>query len=417
MRLFTENHTGLVRPARMVVVFAALFAGLLTACAPAAEEEATPDAAAQASASLVSATGEVVPEMYASLAFATGGEVVEILVEEGDVVTAGTPLLRLDTAPFEAGVLQAEAALASAEANFARVEAGPREEEIRAAENALAAANARTSAAVANRDALRSGVSEQAILQAQTALAQAEDRYNETQAQMEWLLALAEQQGWGNGSIAPGERNPLSAGEPLANQIDLLELQVAAAQARLTDLTDGPDPDQLAVANARIALAAAQRDAAAARLELTRTGASEQEIAIAQAQVAQAQAGLDAARARLNQASLVAPFNGTVSGIAVILNQFVAPGQAVIDLGDLSGLQIRTTDLNEIDVARVQVEDLVTIKFDALPDVTTTGRVIRISPKSEAGTGVNYTVTIAMDEIPENVRWGMTAFVDIQVNR
>jgi hypothetical protein len=28
---------------------------------------------------------------------------------------------------------------------------------------------------------------------------------------------------------------------------------------------------------------------------------------------------------------------------------------------------------------------------------------------------VNYTVTISMDERPEKLRWGMTAFVEIQV--
>ncbi len=36
--------------------------------------------------------------------------------------------------------------------------------------------------------------------------------------------------------------------------------------------------------------------------------------------------------------------------------------------------------------------------------------------KAGEGSGVNYPVVIELDEIPDNLRWGMTAFVDIQVD-
>jgi multidrug efflux pump subunit AcrA (membrane-fusion protein) len=84
-------------------------------------------------------------------------------------------------------------------------------------------------------------------------------------------------------------------------------------------------------------------------------------------------------------------------------------------LADLQNLRVETTDLSEIDVARVQLEDQVTITFDALPDVTPAGTVTKISPKAATGSGVNYTVVIELAEIPEQLRWGMTAFVDIEV--
>jgi multidrug efflux pump subunit AcrA (membrane-fusion protein) len=84
-------------------------------------------------------------------------------------------------------------------------------------------------------------------------------------------------------------------------------------------------------------------------------------------------------------------------------------------LADLENLRVETTDLNEIDAARVQVADPVIVTFDALPDVVVNGTVDSIAPKASAGSGVNYTVIILLDEIPEQLRWDMTAFVDIQV--
>ena len=79
------------------------------------------------------------------------------------------------------------------------------------------------------------------------------------------------------------------------------------------------------------------------------------------------------------------------------------------------GLEVETTDLNEIDVARVKVGDTVTVTFDALPDVTVQGKVASIAPRSSEGAGVNYTVHVTFDDAPDGLRWGMTAFVDIAV--
>jgi len=51
-----------------------------------------------------------------------------------------------------------------------------------------------------------------------------------------------------------------------------------------------------------------------------------------------------------------------------------------------------------------------------LPDVRLQGLVENIAARSSEGSGVNYTVTIIMDDFPEELRWGMTAFVDIKVD-
>jgi hypothetical protein len=57
----------------------------------------------------------------------------------------------------------------------------------------------------------------------------------------------------------------------------------------------------------------------------------------------------------------------------------------------------------------------VAIAFDALPDRVFDGLVTRISPMAEPGSGgVHYTVIVELQEMDPVLRWGMTAFVDIE---
>jgi hypothetical protein len=50
-----------------------------------------------------------------------------------------------------------------------------------------------------------------------------------------------------------------------------------------------------------------------------------------------------------------------------------------------------------------------------LPDLSIKGEVVRIAPKNTETSGVNYTVVIKLSELNPVLRWGMTAFADIEV--
>ena len=73
--------------------------------------------------------------------------------------------------------------------------------------------------------------------------------------------------------------------------------------------------------------------------------------------------------------------------------------------------------MTEIDVVQVAVGQPVKVTVDAIPDQEFDGVVTEIAPRSETKRGdVTYTVTIELtnsDDLP--VRWGMTVFVDIDV--
>jgi multidrug resistance efflux pump len=159
--------------------------------------------------------------------------------------------------------------------------------------------------------------------------------------------------------------------------------------------------------------AAAQRDVAQAQLDLLQAGATAEELAAAEAAVAQASAALQAARAALDQATLRAPFAGTVAALEVAPGETVLPGQVVLALADLGRLQVQTTDLSERDVAQVTLGDRAIVHVDPL-GVEIGGQVVRVaSQATTVGGDVVYAVVIALDEQPPGLRWGMSVEVEI----
>jgi len=129
-----------------------------------------------------------------------------------------------------------------------------------------------------------------------------------------------------------------------------------------------------------------------------------------------AQAQLDEAKANLAQSTLAAPFDGTVTDIAIFPGQPAQLGQTVITIATLGQLQIETTDLAERDIAKIKVGQKATIFVDALQaDFPAT--VTAIAPRAEkVGGDVVFKVTLTFDDPPAGLLWGMTADVTITTN-
>ncbi len=133
----------------------------------------------------------------------------------------------------------------------------------------------------------------------------------------------------------------------------------------------------------------------------------------ADAQVQRAQAALDIAKATLAQATLTAPYTGTIASLNIVPGELVQLDQVVVTLATLNDLQIETTDLSERDIAKVSVGDSANIFMEAL-NANVRGKVIGISPIADSvGGDVVFKVTIALDEQPAGLLWGMTAEVTI----
>ena len=86
----------------------------------------------------------------------------------------------------------------------------------------------------------------------------------------------------------------------------------------------------------------------------------------------------------------------------------------VLTLADLSRLEVETTDLSERDVPLIAVGRPATVLVQASNEQIT-GRVAAIAPQSTiVGGDVVYAVTIALDDQPADLRWGMTVDVEIE---
>jgi macrolide-specific efflux system membrane fusion protein len=150
---------------------------------------------------------------------------------------------------------------------------------------------------------------------------------------------------------------------------------------------------------------------------LRRIGTDDEHLQSAQADVDRAQASLDSANATLARATLTAPFDGTIASVEISPAETVVPGQVVIQMGDLSHLQIETTDLSERDVSKVKVGQVTAVSVEAL-NQKFTGRVTDISRiSSKVGGDVVYKVTVALDAQPQGLLWGMTTNVEIETGK
>ncbi|MBN1955813.1 MAG: efflux RND transporter periplasmic adaptor subunit [Anaerolineae bacterium] len=396
---------------RLHIVLVAVLALIISGCGGGAEETVSAPIDADY-VPVVSVTGKVVPAVWATISSQAGGMVVELLVEPGSAVTADTVVVRLDPIDALLAVQQAEAAVAAAQAQLALLQAGARPEEIAAAEAQVAAAEAALAQANAQRDQLYSGATQAEIAAAEAALAAAQAEQLRARTAHDQTMECYELP---DGSeVCPG-LGPLE--EQARYALHAADEAVAAAEAHLAALRAGVS-SQSRSSEAGVAAAEAQRDIALAQLDLLQAAATDEQLAAAEAAVAQAAATLDAAHVALERCQVRVPFDGTIGVVHVRVGEIVAPGQPLVTLGNLATLRVETTDLDEIDVARVSVDQPVALTFDALPERTFSGRVTRISPMAEPGTGgVHYTAVIDIDDLAPEIRWGMTAFADIEVEQ
>lgn len=160
----------------------------------------------------------------AQLGFRVPGRVAALAAREGDRVTAGQELARLDSAELAARRAQAAAQVAAAEATLAEIERGARREEIAQARAGLAVAEERR--ADAERDLARTrrlfaggAVAREALDKAQVALDVAKSQRTQAMEQLRLLEA------------GPRQERVAAA----RAQVAQAEAAVAAADAMLGD--------------------------------------------------------------------------------------------------------------------------------------------------------------------------------------
>jgi HlyD family secretion protein len=267
--------------------------------------------------SVVTASGYIQPERKADISADVSGRVVELAVKDGQVVSEGDLLLRIDPSAFQAAVRRAEAAVAQAKAQALQARAN--------------------------------------LLQAESAAHRAEQ---------------------------------LSQGDKLISSQDLeqarTDLKVAQAQAQASDFG-----------------------------------------------VSQAEASLTEAREQLRKTTIIAPMSGRVTrlnirqGETAIVGTMNNPGSLLLTIADLTTMEA-SVKVDETDVPSISFGDSASVRIDAFPDRTFSGRVTRIANSSIQGvstTGsqssasqdqaVDFEVIITLDHPPSTLRPDLSATAEI----
>ena len=455
---------------KQFALFVSFVLFILAACRPAAEETIAPEPAADSLPAMVSAAGVVVPEKEALLSITAGGIVEDVLVAKGDRVSSGQVLVNLEGSQGQlAAVSTAELALLNAqlvlEALYKDTELFAAEalNSAEAAERALEDLNnpelhqARASQAVANAQKtvadternlaiLTKPPTPNVIDQARGNILLAEKKLGETNEQIEKLGRQYKKYSSNKNLPAEIRKNILTK---IRQSLKVLEVKRSQEQLainnsyiKLDDLLAPPDPVDVQVAEAELATAHALLNDAERELErqlngpqagevalleaqiekgqrdfeIYSAGPDPGDVALAEARITNAEAQLAAAKAAIADRELKAPFDGVISAVHVNPGEWVAPGSALLLIGNFDHLQVETTDLGELDVAQILVGDPAMVTFDSLPDLALQGTVSRIAPKSTGGSGVNFPVVIELDQIPAALRWGMTASIDIALD-
>jgi multidrug resistance efflux pump len=341
--------------------------------------------------------GRLVPYDDINLSFKTGGQVHEVLVEEGDTVSSGQVIARLGN------LEQLEVAVANSEL------------ELLNAQQALDKLNENIE--------LNAAVALQAITDAQDDVRDAERYLNNLNAGSRQtdidsakadLVFLKDLLDNAREKFKPYEDKP----EDNLKRAALLS-RLADAQAKydnaarlVNNLQGSPSELDMAIAEANLSVAQAQLAFAEDHYEKIKDGPDPDDVAAAQARVTAAETGLVAARAALDDIELTAPFSGSIVDLNIKVGEQVSPGMPVVLLADFSNWRVETDDLTEIEVPDIFVGQKVTVTPDALPDFELSGTVEYISDLFEEKRGdVTYTARILLDESDPRLRWGMTVVV------
>jgi multidrug resistance efflux pump len=351
---------------------------LLVGCGAAGGQAAAPSTPIPTvvAENVIVAEGRLEPVHYVDIAFNASGTVSEVLVSEGEHVTAGQVVARLENSEAkQAEVARAEEAFLQAQQAFDGAEA--------AALGKLAEANEAVQKAQRELDDF-DVPSEIADMTPRDALIYTQGKLDEARANYEPYR-----------HSQPNSRNAKEYKK---------RLEDAWADYNRAILWTTREAN---LNNALAKLAQAQKE-----YDTLSNGSETGDKALAEAQFEAASANLAAARAALADVELTAPFDGTVAGLKVKTGESVSPGQIAASLADFSGWIIKTTDLTELDVVNITEGQAVQIALDALPEEVLDGIVLWIGQNySEQQGDVVYEVTVALTEALPNMRWGMTTVV------
>ena len=332
----------------LLVILALLLSGRDRG-APSTNFETAPLARGELTAS-VGATGTVRAAQSAVLNWQTTGTVERVNAQIGDAVRRDQVLATLSMASVPQTVIQAQANLVAAQ---------------RALEDARSSTASAQAAIALNKaeEAYKKAYDYRLSLSGKQWIEEARIRYIGGQQVPEII--------WRRGYVDEGTVQ--DADQSLA----LRKAELDDARRNFERLKDGPNPDDIAAA----------------------------------------QANVDAAQAILNTARLISPIDGTLTQAVPVVGDHATAGSLGFRVDDISRLLV-DVEVSEIDINSVAVGQPVQLTLDAVSSTTYNGKVEQVAQAGDTSSGaVVFTVTVRLTDPDAAVKPGMTAAVNIVVKQ
>jgi len=338
------------------------------------------------------------------VAFQVAGKVREMLVQEGDRVSQGQVLARLDREPLRGNVERAAAQLEAARAAAAQLRTqlewtrASVAERQRSARSALKAAQARA-------QEVRTGPRAQELRAGQAALAGAEANLAKAKLDRDRAAELVRRKVYAQAALDAAEAAYVEAKSARDRAAENLEL-----------LREGSRREQITASEAELEQArAAVEQADADRMQID---IRQRDVQAAEARVDELAAGLKLAQINLEYAELKAPIAGWVLVKSIEAGEVVNVGTPVVTLGDVDDLWMNVYAGAQA-VGRLRLGDPAEIKVDSHPRETFAGKIVFISreaeftPKNiqtkEERTKLVYRVKVAIPNRNQILKPGMPA--------
>lgn len=341
-------------------------------------------------AGTVIAEGHIRPMQSVNLAFQGSGAVTEIMVKIGDQVKKGDALMRLDSYDqANAQLTSAQLELTSAQQAFDALNRDASGSQAQLWEAYMNAQVVRENAQK-KWDGLNLHDIETHISDAQATLVTRKTELADAQANFDQYQ-----------NLDPNSGRYKTAQDRLRSKQKAYDEAVTNLES---DMRTHDDP--LAALNAALSAEAEAKY----QYDLTANGPNTDQLALAQARLDNAKAQVAAAQDALNNFELTALFDGVVADVSVEIGQQVGPQTIAVSVADPSQWIVETNDLTELEVVKLADGQKVTMVPDALPDVKLTGTIQTISGAfTNQGGDIVYNVRILVDNpVDLRIRWGMT---------
>jgi RND family efflux transporter MFP subunit len=249
----------------------------------------------------------------------------------------------------------------------------------------LEAADASLTSAQANLDALGNIPRPDDLRAAEAAVTAAEEGLNAAKANVRTAQAQLD-------GLAPSPEDLAAA----QSAVDSAKESVQAAEARLQELQQGADADAVQAAEDAVSSAEATLNAAMAKRDKLVAGADADDVDLQVQQVHLAEITVSEAQRAVDEATLKAPYDGSVSSVDIQVGDFVSsqlPAITLLTPGALKvSLAVGETDLPSLRVGMVGVMIFDALQTHAFPVVITR---MGLGPKVEQGV-VTYAVEGAL---------------------